>query len=354
MRGLVLAGGTGSRLRPLTYTSAKQLIPVANKPIIYYVLEDLADAGITEVGIIVGPDTGKEIRTAIGDGSQFGLEVTYIVQTEPLGLAHAVLTAESFLSGQPFVMYLGDNLLEQGVRRLVEEFERDRPEASIVLARVPNPQSFGVAVLEDERVVKLVEKPKDPPSDLALVGVYLFNQSILDSAKAIKPSSRGELEITDAIQHLVDTGGRVVPHMLEGWWLDTGKKDDMLEANRTVLESLKGRIDGDVDAESKLDGRVVVEAGAKVVRSKIRGPVVIGAGARITDSYIGPFTAIGEKCVVTSSEIDHSILLTEAAIIGVRPVTDSILGRRATVTRESAPPIGYRFMVGDESSVGVV
>jgi glucose-1-phosphate thymidylyltransferase len=327
---------------------------VANKPIIFYVLEDLARAGIREVGIIIAPQTGDEIRAAVGSGETFGLQVTYIPQAEPLGLAHAVLTAEDYLSGEPFCMYLGDNLLQQGVAGLVEEFERVGPNASILLTRVAEPQHFGVAVLEGDRVVQLIEKPKQPPSDLALVGVYLFDEHIFASAKAIEPSWRGELEITDAIQHMIETGHAVVPHLVEGWWLDTGKKDDMLEANRTVLEALEPRISGEVDADSRIEGRVVVEAGAKVVRSHIRGPVIIGRGTQIVDSFVGPFTAIGDECIVESSEVDHSILLQSSRIIGVRRVVDSILGRRAEVSRDGAAPVAYRLMIGDESIVGVV
>jgi glucose-1-phosphate thymidylyltransferase len=354
VRGLVLSGGEGTRLRPLTYTSAKQLIPVANKPIIFYVLEDLARAGITDVGIIIAPQTGDEVRAAVGDGSRFGIDVTYIVQDAPLGIAHAVLAASSFVGQEPFVTYLGDNVLEGGVAGFVEEFERDRPNASIVLSKVPQPHPFGVAVLEAARVVRLVEKPKDPPSDLALVGVYLFDANILESARAIAPSWRGELEITDAIQHMIDRGLDVRPHLHTGWWLDTGKKDDMLEANRIILETLDPRVDGDVDPASRIEGRVVVEAGASVVRSHIRGPAIVGAGARVVDSYIGPFTAVGDGCRVESSEVQHSILLADSRLIGVRPVIDSLLGRRAEAVRDGSVPVAYRFMIGDESSVGVV
>ncbi|HVE92850.1 MAG TPA: glucose-1-phosphate thymidylyltransferase [Actinomycetota bacterium] len=354
MRGLVLAGGTGSRLRPLTYTSAKQLIPVANRPILFYVLADLARAGIQDVGIIVAPTTGDEIRAAVGDGSTFGLNVQYIDQPEPLGLAHAVLTAEWYLAGEPFVMYLGDNLLQEGVGSLVEEFEREKPNASILLTPVPNPQAFGVAELQGDRVVRLVEKPQDPPSNLALVGVYLFDRNIFDAARAIQPSWRGELEITDAIQHMVTAGLDVRPHLVRGWWLDTGKKDDMLEANRTVLESIPPRMEGEVDTASRIEGRVVVEAGATILRSHVRGPAVIGAGARVTDSYIGPFTAVGEGCVVESSEVEHSILMTDSQVSGVRRVSDSILGRRSVVSRDGSSPVAYRFMIGDQSTVGVV
>lgn len=353
MRGLVLAGGKGTRLRPLTYTSAKQLIPVANKPIIFYVLEDLASAGVKQVAVIIAPETGDEIKAECGDGSRFGLEITYVLQDAPAGLAHAVLTAEEHLRGEPFVMYLGDNLLSQGVSGLVEEFETRRPAASILLKKVSDPSSFGVAVLDNGRVTRLVEKPADPPSDLALVGVYLFDDRIFDAARAIEPSARGELEITDAIQYLVTAGLDVLPHEVTGWWLDTGKKDDMLQANRTVLEQLEPAVEGSIDDASVVEGRVRIEAGAKVERSRIRGPVIIGANARITDSYVGPFTAVGDECVVESSEVDHSILLAGARITGVSPVCDSILGRRCVVDTSSEQPRAYRFMVGDESVVSV-
>lgn len=354
MRALVLAGGRGKRLRPLTYTFAKQLIPVANKPIIAYVLEDLARSGLVDVGIIVAPETGEEIRTAIGSGETFGLRISYIEQPEPKGIAHALLCAEDFLGSERFLMYLGDNLLQQSVAGLIEEFERARPNASILLARVPNPESFGVAIVAEDRVVRLVEKPKEPPSDLALVGVYLFDASVFEAARAIEPSWRGELEITDAIQRMIDDGLDVRSRMVDGWWLDTGKKDDMLAANRTVLEAIEPLMEGEVDADSELQGRVQVERGAKVVRSQIRGPAIVGANARVVDSFIGPFTAIGADCIVESSEVDHSILLTGARVTGVGRLTDSILGRGAEVVRDPSTVRAYRLLIGDESSVGVV
>lgn len=354
MRGLVIAGGHGTRLRPLTHTSAKQLIPVANKPVIFYPLEDLAAAGIREVGIIVAPHSADEIREAVGDGSQFGLRIEYLLQGEALGIAHAVLTAEEYMGDENFVAYLGDNVLEGGVARLVERFEREHANASILLTKVPHPEAFGVAELDGERVVRLIEKPKEPPSDLALVGVYLFDRNVFDAAKAIEPSWRGELEITDAIQHMVDRGLVVRAEIHEGWWLDTGKKDDMLQANRVILEALSGRLEGEVDADSRIEGKVIVEAGAKVVRSRIRGPVIVGHQAVVVDSYIGPFTAVGNGCVIESSEVDHSILLTGARIIGVKRVTDSILGREAEVVRDASSPQAYRFLIGDQSNVGVV
>jgi glucose-1-phosphate thymidylyltransferase len=354
VRGLVIAGGHGTRLRPLTHTSAKQLIPVANKPVIFYPLEDFAAAGIVDVGIIVAPHSADDIREAVGDGSRFGLRVDYVLQSEALGIAHAVLTAEDYLAGDPFVAYLGDNVLEGGVRALVEEFDRERPNASILLTKVAHPEAFGVAELDGGRIVRLVEKPKEPPSDLALVGVYLFDHNIFDAARAIEPSWRGELEITDAIQRMIDNGLDVRPHVHAGWWLDTGKKDDMLEANRVILETLEPLHEGDVDADSQIQGKVSIAAGAKVVRSQIRGPAIIGGQALIEDSYVGPYTAIGESCVVEDSEIEHSILLTGSRIVGVRRVTDSILGREAEVVRDSSSPQAYRFLIGDQSSVGVV
>ncbi|MGH2758726.1 MAG: glucose-1-phosphate thymidylyltransferase [Actinomycetota bacterium] len=354
MRGLVIAGGRGTRLRPLTHTSAKQLIPVANKPVIFYPLEDFAAAGIVDVGIIVAPHSADDIRQAVGDGSRFGLRVDYVLQAEALGIAHAVLTGEEYLAGEPFVAYLGDNVLEGGVRALVEEFDRERPNASILLTKVTHPEAFGVAELDGDRIVRLVEKPKEPPSDLALVGVYLFDHNVFDAARAIEPSWRGELEITDAIQRMIDSGLDVRPHVHAGWWLDTGKKDDMLEANRVILETLEPLAEGDVDGDSQIQGKVTLAPGAKVVRSQIRGPAIIGGRALIEDSYVGPYTAIGEGCVVQDSEIEHSILLTGSKIVGVRRVTDSILGREAEVVRDSSSPKAYRFLIGDQSSVGVV
>jgi glucose-1-phosphate thymidylyltransferase len=353
MRGLVAAGGHGTRLRPLTYTSAKQLMPVANKPIIFYVLEDLAAAGITDVCVVIAPETGEEIRTALGSGERFGLDLTFIVQDAPRGIADVVRTAETYLRGEPFVLYLGDNLLQQGATSLVEEFDRVHPNASILLAHVPNPTMFGVAELDGDRVVRLIEKPKEPPSDLALVGVYLFDEHIYEAIASIEPSWRGELEITDAIQWLIDRGLTVLPHVVQGWWLDTGKKDDMLAANSTILDTLQTRVDGEVDETSTIEGRVVVEAGAKVVRSRIRGPVIVGAGAQVVGSYIGPCTAIGEGCEVVDSEVENSILRSESRLVGVRRLVDSILGRGAEVGRDTSSPVAYRLMVGDHSQVGL-
>jgi glucose-1-phosphate thymidylyltransferase len=353
LKALILAGGEGTRLRPITHTSAKQLVPVANKPILYYALESVAAAGITDVGIVVG-DTAAEIEAAVGDGSPFGIAVTYIRQEAPLGLAHAVLVAHDFLGDDDFVMYLGDNLLQRGVDTLVADFAARPPDvaASILLAKVPDPTRFGVAELDAEgQVVRLVEKPADPPSDLALVGVYLFGAAVHQAVRAITPSARGELEITDAIQWLIDNGHVVRSQVLDGWWIDTGKLTPLLEANRLVLETLDGRVDGSVDDGSRIEGRVVIEAGAEVVRSIIRGPAVIGAGARIIDSYVGPFTSIAARCVVHQSEIEHSVVLEDSRIVGVSRIADSLIGREVEMCRAEAGPRAVRVMLGDHSRV---
>src|SRR3954464_8080781 len=307
LKGLILSGGRGTRLRPITHTSAKQLVPVANRPVLFYGIEAMANAGIEEVGIIIAPETGDEIRAAAGDGSQFGVKLTYIVQDEPAGLAHAVLTAEPFLGEDPFVMYLGDNLLQGGIGDLVQTFRRSAPDALILLTPVSDPEHYGVAELRDGRVVALAEKPPAPKTDLALVGVYMFTPVIHDAARAIRPSARGELEITDAIQHLVDGGFRVEPHVVRGWWKDTGRLEDMLEANRLVLDTIVGRIEGEL-VDSRCDGRVVVEAGARPRRRTAPRPPTAAAGARLTDCYVGPYTAIGAECTIERAEVEHSIL----------------------------------------------
>ena len=353
LKGLVLSGGAGTRLRPITHTSAKQLVPVANKPVLFYGLEALRDAGVREVGIVVG-DTHAEIEAAVGDGSQFGISVTYIRQSAPLGLAHAVLTAETFLGDSPFVMYLGDNLLRDGIKDLVDKFRISDADAMILLQRVPNPQSYGVAELADGRVVNLVEKPAHPKSDLALVGVYMFTPKILDAAKAIAPSARGELEITDAIQYLIDRGFRVDPSEVTGWWKDTGKLEDMLEANRLILDVLESRIDGEVE-RSTIEGRVVIEKGARLVNSSVRGPAIIGAGALIEDAYVGPYSAISTGVVIRRAEVEHSIFLEDSRLENIDArVESSLVGRGVVIARSDAKPRAYRFMVGDSSSIGLL
>ena len=355
LKGLILSGGRGTRLRPITFTSAKQLVPVANKPVLFYGIEAMAAAGIREVGIIIAPETGDEIRAAGGDGSQFGVKITYIVQDEPAGLAHAVLTAEPFLGSSPFVMYLGDNLLQGGMEDLVQEFRDHAPEALILLTPVPDPQNYGVAELGgDGAVVRLVEKPPEPATDLALVGVYMFTPLIHEAARAIEPSPRGELEITDAIQWLVDNGKRVEPHVVRGWWKDTGRLEDMLEANRLILDTLVRQIDGEL-VDAQVDGRVVIEPGAVLERATVRGPAIIGVGAQVRDAYIGPYTAVGRNCVIEGSEVEHSILLEGSSVRGLDGrMESSLLGRDVTIARGARQPRAYRFMVGDKSEIGIL
>ena len=354
LKGLILSGGRGTRLRPITHTSAKQLVPVANKPVLFYGIESMAEAGITDVGIIIAPETGDEIREAVGDGSAFGVRVTYIPQAEPLGLAHAVLTAEGFLGATPFVMYLGDNLLQGGIADLVEAFRANEPDALILLTPVPDPESYGVAELQDGAVVRLVEKPREPKTDLALVGVYMFTACVHEATHAISPSGRGELEITDAIQHLVDSGKRVEPHVVRGWWKDTGRLEDMLEANRLVLDTVTGRVEGEL-VDSQVDGRVVVEPGARLERSTVRGPSIIGAGAQLVDAYVGPYTAVGDGCLIQDAEVEHSILLTGSSVRGLDGrMESSLLGRNVRVARGDGQPRAFRFMVGDNSEIGIL
>ncbi len=353
MKGLVLSGGAGTRLRPITHTSAKQLVPVANKPVLFYGLEAMRAAGIHDVGIVVG-ETRAEIEAAVGDGSRFGLRVTYLPQDAPLGLAHAVLIAEEFLGDSPFVMYLGDNLLKEGIAPFVREFERSEPDALILLQQVKDPSSYGIAELRDGRVVRLVEKPAEPRSDLALVGVYLFTPSVFESVKAITPSARGELEITDAIQHMIDRGLRVEPHTVTGWWKDTGKLDDMLEANRLILSTIEGDVKGEV-VESTIEGAVQIGEGSLIERCTIRGPAVIGAGCRLSDTFVGPYTAISDGVVVEQAEIEHSIILANSRIcrLGAR-MADSLIGRDCVIAHSEALPVAYRFMVGDSSQIGIL
>jgi glucose-1-phosphate thymidylyltransferase len=358
MKALILAGGEGTRLRPITHTRAKQLVPVANKPILFYGVEAMVAAGIKEIGVIVG-STGQEVRAALGDGSDFGAEITYIPQEAPLGLAHCVLIAGEFLGADDFVMYLGDNLLEQDLSAFIAAFEQARkadepPAAQILLKRVPDPQRFGIATLDaDGHVLELVEKPELPPSDLALVGVYLFDPTIHQAVRAIAPSARGELEITDAIQWLISNGKRVRTELLTGWWIDTGKLTPLLEANRLLLEKVEPRIDGAVDEASSIDGRVVVADGAQIVNSTIRGPVAIGRGTRIVDSFIGPFSAIGAGCEVVHSEIEHSVVMDDSKVLYIPRLEDSLIGREAVVERSARRPRALRLMIGDHCQIDV-
>ncbi|MCX4823489.1 glucose-1-phosphate thymidylyltransferase [Streptomyces sp. NBC_01142] len=353
MKALVLSGGAGTRLRPITHTSAKQLVPVANKPVLFYGLESIAAAGITEVGIVVG-DTAQEIRAAVGDGSRFGIDVSYIRQEVPLGLAHAVLISRDFLGDQDFVMYLGDNFIVGGITALVEEFREQRPDAQILLTKVPDPRSFGVAELDDEgQVVRLEEKPSQPRSDLALVGVYLFTPAVHEAVRSISPSARGELEITHALQWLIDGDRRVASTIIDGYWKDTGNVADMLEVNRSVLERLTPKHEGSVDDLTEIIGRVRIGPGATVRASRIMGPAVIGPGTVVERSYIGPSTSIAENCRVTDSEIEYSIVLSGSSLEGVGRVEASLIGRDVEITPAPNIPAAHRLVLGDHSRVQI-
>ena len=353
MKALILSGGRGTRLRPITHTSAKQLLPVANKPILFYGIEAVKEAGIKEVGIVVG-ETKPEIKKAVGTGKKWGINVTYIEQEKPLGLAHAVKISQDFIGDDNFVMYLGDNLIKDGITSLVKEFEKTRPNAQILLARVPHPEQFGVVDLKGKKVLRLVEKPKRPKSDLALVGVYMFDKNIFKAVNNIKPSWRNELEITDAIQYLIDHNFTVRPHIVTGWWKDTGKLEDILEANRILLDDLKAHVKGKVDKESELFGKVRIDKGAEIRKSVIRGPVIIGENSRIVNSYIGPFTSVYFKVTIENSEIEHSIILENSKIRDIRRIEDSLVGQNVEILKSKAKPSAYRIMVGDSSRVEVV
>ncbi len=355
MKGLILSGGKGTRLYPLTYTSAKQLIPVANKPVLFRVIESIRDAGITDIGIVVG-DTADEIQRAVGRGGQWGVDITYIPQDAPLGLAHAVKISQDFLGEDRFVMFLGDNVIQGGISPLIAQFAKSEYNSQIVLTRVDHPEQYGVAVLDQEgRIIQLIEKPKEPPSDLALVGIYMFDHHIFEAVRAISPSWRGELEITDAIQWLVQHDFYVYPYVHRGWWIDTGRPGDMLEANSLVLEELAPTIDGYVDRDSEVDSRVTVEQGAEIINSVIRGPAIIGQDTSIVNAYVGPFTSIYHHCLVENAEISRSIVLEHSQIRNInRRIEDSLIGRNAVLHRSPIRPRAYKFTLGDHSHVGLL
>jgi glucose-1-phosphate thymidylyltransferase len=355
MKGLILSGGKGTRLRPLTYTSAKQLIPVANKPVLFRVIEAIRDANITDIGIVVG-HTAKEIQQAVGRGGRWGVDITYIPQDQPLGLAHAVKVSQDFLEDDRFVMFLGDNVIEQGISRLVEQFSASEWNSQIVLTRVAEPQNFGVAVLDEKgQIVRLVEKPKEPISDLALVGIYMFDHHIHQAVDNITPSWRGELEITDAIQWLVSHDYEVYPYVHRGWWIDTGKMEDLLEANGLVLEELTPAVDGYVDRDSEVDGRVTLENGAEIVNSVVRGPTIIGERTRIINSYVGPFTSIYHDVTIENSEIERAIVLEHSEIRDIPArIQDSLIGRNVSLVRSPIKPKAYKLALGDHSQVGIL
>lgn len=353
MKALVLAGGSGTRLLPITHTYAKQLVPIANKPVLFYVLEAIQDAGVTDVGMVVG-ETEQEIRGAVDDSGPDGLRITYIRQEAPLGLAHAVLIAREYLAGDDFVMYLGDNFLIGGITELVKEFKHGIHDAQILLTPVAEPRAFGVAELDETgRVIGLEEKPSRPKSDLALVGVYMFGPLVHEAVRAISPSRRGELEITDAIQWLLDGGHSVRSHIVNGYWKDTGRPEDMLECNRKVLESVSGRVDGYVDEGSQIIGEVIAEEGSRIERSVVRGPVVIGRNTRIVDSYIGPYTSVQNSCLIEGTELEYSIVMDEATIRGATRIENSLIGRRVRVVPSTGMPTAHRLVLGDHSQVSI-
>ncbi len=354
MKAIILSGGKGTRLRPLTYTGAKQLVPVANKPILWYGIESIVAAGITEIGIIISPETGGEVQAKTGNGDRFGAEITYIRQDKPLGLAHAVKVAQSFLGDAPFVMYLGDNLVQSQLDQFVEKFISHQLDALTLLCEVDNPSAFGVAKVDDTgKVLQLIEKPKDPPSNLALVGVYLFSPEIHHAIANIEPSARGELEITDAIQYLIDQQQRVASFKLEGWWLDTGKKDDLLAANQIILDTcLESTHEGSIDEESKITGRVHVGEGSQIINTMIRGPVTIGNNCKIENCFIGPYSSIADNTTLIDIDLEHSVILKGATLEGISDrIVDSLIGERAHLKVAPQRPKALRFMIGDDSQI---
>lgn len=354
MKAIILSGGKGTRLRPLTYTGAKQLVPVANKPILWYGIESIVAAGITDIGIIISPETGEEVKTKTGNGDRFGANIKYILQDQPAGLAHAVKIAQPFLGDSPFVMYLGDNLVQSDLNMFLESFTEKSLDALTLLCQVPNPSAFGVAkVDENGRVLQLVEKPKNPPSNLALVGIYIFSNIIHNAIASIKPSARGELEITDAIQFLIEEQKKVEAFQIKGWWLDTGKKDDLLEANRIILDTnLTSAVLGDVDERSQVIGRVQIGPGSKIINSTIRGPVTIGSNCHIENSFIGPYSSVADQVILIDADLEHSVLLQGAKVEGIHQrIVDSVIGQRAQLKVAPQRPKALRFLIGDDCQI---
>lgn len=354
MKAIILSGGKGTRLRPLTYTGAKQLVPVANKPILWYGIESIVAAGISEIGIIISPETGGEVQNKTGNGDRFGANITYIPQDKPLGLAHAVKVAQPFLGDSPFVMYLGDNLVQSELDLFIDKFKAQHLDALTLLCEVENPSAFGVArVDEGGKVLELIEKPQNPPSNLALVGVYLFSPKIHQAIANIQPSPRGELEITDAIQYLIDQQEAVASHRLQGWWLDTGKKDDLLAANQIILDTcLESTHEGAIDDQSKISGRVHVGQNSQIINSMIRGPVTIGQNCKIQNCFIGPYSSIADNTTLIDIDIEHSVVLQGATLEGISSrIVDSLIGERAHLKVAPQRPKALRFMIGDDSQI---
>ncbi|MEC4887065.1 MAG: glucose-1-phosphate thymidylyltransferase [Scytonema sp. PMC 1070.18] len=355
MKALILSGGKGTRLRPLTYTGAKQLVPVANKPILWYCIEEMVSAGLTDIGIIISPETGTEVKAKTGNGERFGANITYILQDTPAGLAHAVKVARPFLEDSPFLMYLGDNLIQPGdLKYFLNLFKQKQQDALILLHQVENPTAFGVAKVDETgRVIQLIEKPRVPPSNLALVGVYFFSHTIHDAIASIQPSARGELEITDAIQNLIDTHKQVLSCQLKGWWLDTGKKDDLLEENRLILDNYLTRsVQGEVDTQSNIIGRVEIGSESKIINCTIRGPVKIGSNCHLENCFIGPYTSIAANSKIIDTDLEHSVVLKGVQIIGIRDrIIDSLIGQRARLTVATHRPKALRFMIGDDCQI---
>jgi glucose-1-phosphate thymidylyltransferase len=357
MKGLILSGGKGSRLYPITYTNAKQLVPVANQPVLFRVIEAIRDAGIADIGVVVGiDDNARQVREAVGDGRRWGVKTTFLAQEAPLGLAHAVKISQEFLGNDRFVMFLGDNVIQGGISDLIRRFETSQWDAQVVLKAVEHPQHYGVAELDENGcIARLVEKPPQPRSNLALVGIYMFSPCIFEAVNNIQPSWRGELEITDAIQWLVSHGYRVEPYIHQGWWIDTGKTTDMLDANNRVLDEMEHRVAGYVDRDSHVSGKVTIEKGAEIINSVIRGPAVIGEDTRIVNSYIGPFTSIYHHCLIENSEIEHSIVLENCRIVDIPVrIEDSLIGRNASITRSPIKPKAHKLILGDNSQVGIL
>ena len=354
MKAIILSGGKGTRLRPLTYTGAKQLVPVANKPILWYGIEAIVAAGITDIGIIISPETGEEVKTKTGNGDRFGAKITYILQDKPAGLAHAVKIAQPFLGDSPFVMYLGDNLVQSELDLFLENFRAKSLDALTLLCPVANPSAFGVAKVDEEgRVLQLVEKPKDPPSNLALVGIYLFSSVIHHAISCIQPSARGELEITDAIQYLIDQQKKVEAYQLKGWWLDTGKKDDLLEANRIILDTcLNSAMLGEVDENSQVIGRVQIGPRSRVVNCTIRGPVTIGSDCYLENCFVGPYSSVADQVTLIDADLEHSVILQGAKVVGIHQrIVDSVIGQRAHLKVAPQRPKALRFLIGDDCQI---